>query len=252
MIREHAQKSLLAPEKNFRWRAGEITRLEGFTDAVFAFAVTLLVVSLEVPKTYSELVLAMKGFIAFAICFAILVWIWREHYIFSRRYGLQTGYTVFLNSVLLFVALFYVYPLKFVFTVLVGTFWGAALPVKLEEMINIHQTGNLMMIYSLGFTAVFGVFALLYAYAYRKRADLDLNEYETLVTRKSLVDHIAMAALGVLIAIIAKLLPPNLAGGAGYLYALIGVYHGVSGTIYSKKEKIALERVNTRQSASGV
>jgi uncharacterized membrane protein len=253
MIREHAQKSFLVPERNFRWRATEITRLEGFTDAVFAFAVTLLVVSLEVPKTYSELLIAMKGFVAFAICFAILVWIWHEHYIFSRRYGLQTGYTVFLNSVLLFVALFYVYPLKFVFTVLVGSLTsGATLPGKMDDMINIHQAGNLMMIYSLGFTAVFAVFALLYGYAYRHRAELDLNEYETLVTRKSIVDHTAMAVLGILIAIIAKLLPPNLAGGAGYLYVLIGVYHGVSGTIYGKKEKLALERVNVRQSASGV
>src|SRR6202521_464287 len=124
MIREHAQKGLVAPEKHFRWRAGEITRVEGFTDAVFAFAVTLLVVSLEVPKTFSELLIAMKGFIAFAICFAILVQVWYEHYIFSRRYGLQTLYTIFLNSVLLFVVLFYVYPLKFVFTLLVGGLTG--------------------------------------------------------------------------------------------------------------------------------
>ncbi len=213
---------------------------------------TLLVVSLEVPRTYSELVLAMKGFVAFAICFAILVWIWHEHYIFSRRYGLQTGYTVFLNSVLLFVALFYVYPLKFVFTVLVGTFWGSTLPAKLNDMINIHQAGSLMMIYSLGFTAVFGVFALLYGYAYRNRAELDLNEYETLVTRKSVIDHTAMAFLGTVIAIIAKLLPPNLAGGAGYLFSLIGVYHGVAGSIFGKKEKLALERVNAGQQSPGV
>src|SRR5260370_24274801 len=106
MIREQAQKSLLAPEKNFRWRATEITRLEGFTDAVFAFAVTLLVVSLEVPKTFSELIFAMKGFIAFAICFALLVQVWYEHYTFSRRYGLQTAYIIFLNSLLLVVILF--------------------------------------------------------------------------------------------------------------------------------------------------
>jgi len=42
------------PSRNFRWRGGEITRLEGFTDAVFAFAVTLLVVSLEVPHTFEN------------------------------------------------------------------------------------------------------------------------------------------------------------------------------------------------------
>src|ERR1700694_5285494 len=129
---------LIPGEKNFQWRAGEITRMEAFTDAVFAFAVTLLVVSLEVPKTFAELVNAMKGFAAFAICFALLVQVWYEHYVFSRRYGLQTLYTVFLNSVLLFVVLFYVYPLKFVFTLIVGQFSGGALATnRPEDMLQV-------------------------------------------------------------------------------------------------------------------
>jgi hypothetical protein len=36
----------------FRWRSHEISRIEGLSDAVFAFAVTLLVVSLESSVLY--------------------------------------------------------------------------------------------------------------------------------------------------------------------------------------------------------
>src|SRR5580704_12923260 len=116
--RGRAHRPGIIPEKYFRWRSGEITRLEAFCDVVFGFAVTLLVVSTEVPHTYAELLADMRGFLPFAICFWQLVMIWRTHYRFSRRYGLEDPYTVFLNVVLLFLVLFFVYPLKFVFTLL--------------------------------------------------------------------------------------------------------------------------------------
>jgi len=66
----------------------------------------------------------LRGFLPFALCFAQLVMIWRTHYRFSRRYGLEDDYTVFLNMVLLFLVLFYVYPLKFVFTTLFSEITG--------------------------------------------------------------------------------------------------------------------------------
>ena len=72
MLHEQLSKKGRGSETSFRWRGGEITRIEGFSDAVFAFAVTLLVVSLEVPETFNELWEKMHGFVAFTICFVML------------------------------------------------------------------------------------------------------------------------------------------------------------------------------------
>src|ERR1700730_6532625 len=121
-----APRPTIFPEKYFCWRAGEITRLEAFCDVVFGFAITLLVVSLEVPHTYAELMADMRGFLPFAACFAQLALIWRTHYKFSRRYGLEDPYTVFLNVVFLFLVFFYFYPLKFVFPLVFAPLTGAS------------------------------------------------------------------------------------------------------------------------------
>ncbi len=244
MIRGLVGAELVPAEKHFRWRGGEITRLEGFTDAVFAFAVTLLVVSLEVPKTFTELAAAMKGFVAFAICFAILIQLWYHHYLFSRRFGLQTRYIVVLNSFLLFVVLFYVYPLKFLFTLAVGGLSGVTVPREtLRGMIQDSQVPALFVIYSIGYTAVFAIFALMYRYAYRKREVLQLNEYEVLRTRHAVVAHSGYAAVGIVVVLAASLLPTRMMPAAGFLFFLNAVHRFISGSVFGKREKLALERM---------
>jgi hypothetical protein len=45
MLRENLIKTSLGKDAAFRWRGHEISRVEGLSDAVFGFAVTLLVVS---------------------------------------------------------------------------------------------------------------------------------------------------------------------------------------------------------------
>ncbi len=92
---------------------GDSARLEAFSDGVFAFAATLLVVALEVPSTMLELEKVLLGFVPFTLSFGALVFLWSVHRSFFRRFPLGDPMTVALNSCLLFVVLFYVYPLKF-------------------------------------------------------------------------------------------------------------------------------------------
>jgi uncharacterized membrane protein len=244
MVRQSKGASLVAPEAHFRWRGHEMTRLEALTDAVFAFAVTLLVVSLEVPRTFTELATAMKGFAAFGICFALLTWIWYHHYLFSRRYGLQTVYVITLNFVLIFVVLFYVYPLKFLFTMFVGGLTGGrTLPAgTLDSMISEAQVPALFLIYCVGYVAVFAILGLLYGHAWRLRAALALDDYEALATRHAMLSHLGYAAIGVLVALVAVLLPPRLAGAAGLVFFLNGAYGWVAGSMFSRRARRVLAR----------
>src|SRR5512145_138126 len=144
-------------------RRHEISRLEAFSDAAFAFALTLLVVSLDVPRSYGDLIGLMKGFFSFACCFALLVWIWHEHNMFFRRYGLQDALTVALNGALLFVVLFYVYPLKFMFDSMFAQMMPEAYPA-LQRM-SLAQLSRASAVYGLGFVVLFVMFTLLYGRA---------------------------------------------------------------------------------------
>src|SRR6476619_5147325 len=101
-------------------REHESTRIEAFTDAMFAFAATLLVVSLEVPRDFGELLHNLRGFVPFALSFSALYFIWVAHTNVFRRYALGDTYTVIINGILLFTVLFYVYPLKFMATAIVA------------------------------------------------------------------------------------------------------------------------------------
>jgi len=223
VIREHLPASI-AGEKHFTWRGGEITRLEHFSDAVFAFAVTLLVVSLEVPKTSPELIAALRGFVAFGVCFAMLVLVWSYHCTFFRRYGLQDRWVTFLNCVLLFFVLFYVYPLKFL---AVGMFVGTA-------AVSAHDIRTIFIVYGFGYAAVFLTFALMYWHAWSNRDRLALNEVERLRTRHVLINHIAMGCIGLGSVVLALVLPERHIGLAGYFYFVIPVYFTAAGFLFGR------------------
>jgi uncharacterized membrane protein len=186
----------------FRLRGGEVTRLESFSDAVFGFALTLLVVSLDVPRTFEDLMNTMRGFPAFALCFLLLAVIWNSHYKFCRRYGLDDGTARFLTCVMLFLVLFYVYPLKFLFNLsITGLLLGAGPPVSMTG----PQLSTLLIIYGLGFAAVYSAMALLYLHAWRLRDVLELNKLEKFDTRYVIFRLLILAATGVVAAGLASI-----------------------------------------------
>ena len=227
-------------------RHREVSRLEAFSDAVFGFALTLLVVSLETPKNFADLKTQMLGFVPFALMFAMVCWIWYEHNKFFRRYGLQDALTTFLNSVLLFVVLFYVYPLRFLTIALVGPLVGLTDGPGFDD--EAVDGALLMTFYSGGVLVIFGVFVLLHLHARRRRAWLDLGPAEELQLRYSLRSH----AISASIAVISLLM---LAVGiesmwAGLIYGTMGPLHGWNG-YQAGKAQAELQKVAAAPTSIG-
>jgi uncharacterized membrane protein len=242
MIREKLIEQEIGLSSKFRLRGREVSRIEALSDAVFGFAITLLVVSLEVPRTFDALMEMMRGFIAFAICFAMLILVWYQQYKFFRRYGLNDTLTFVLNAGLLFVVLFYVYPLKFVWTLLVNMVLGVDNRVRLPtgEMVAPvanNQMSQMMTVFSLGYVAVFAVFTLLYWRAYTKRAELELNPLEVLDTRTELEENLLHICVGLLSIGLATFNTRGFVALAGYCYVLIGPVMTVHGMMMGKKRK---------------
>jgi uncharacterized membrane protein len=202
----------MAQSIEFRNRAHEVTRVEAFSDVIFGFAISLLVVSLEAPKTYAQMMEMLHGFLPFAICFWIFVDIWFEHHHFFKRYALQDRTTLILNTFLLFVILFYVYPLKYMFTLFIQTVMGE------HQDVPAGAARVLFTVYGIGVTSVFWILGAMYAHAYSKRDELQLNEVERVDTRESIYDNFYMGLFG---AVSVALAWSPLLAWAGSIYFLI-------------------------------
>ena len=195
---------------------GNVTRLESFSDAVFGFALTLLVVSLDVPKSFNDLVNTMRGFPAFAICFLLLALIWNGHYKFCRRYGLDDGFC----------------PISDLRNALSGPVLCLSAEVSLSISASLdcfsapdslfpstdRNSPMLLMIYGLGFAAVYLAMTLLYLHAWRLRDALELTELEKFDTRYIIRRLLTLCAVGLIAAGLAQV--PAIRNWSPWIYAL--------------------------------
>jgi len=247
VISETLSKREPAVQRGFRLRGlGEVSRIEALSDGVIAFAITLLVVSLEVPRTFDQLLVTMRGFLAFAITFAMLFHVWHTQYRFFRRYGLNDNFTIWLTALLLFVVLFYVYPLKFVWTLMVNAFLGVGTTVvtaagQAEPVVRGEQIPTMLLVYGLGFAAVFAIFALLYMHAYRKRGELNLSALESFDTRSWFQENALMALVGLVSVAVALTRSQRYMFLSGMSYWLIAPVLFAHGHMRGRRRR-ALER----------
>ena len=220
MVRE----KVLKPVSNgiyFRWRNHELYRIEAFSDAVFAFAVTLVVVSLEVPVTFAQLLQSMYGMIGFAICFMFLILIWHQQYLYFRHFGLRDRISIALNALLLFMVLFYVYPLKFLFTLLTAGNTVIENGEVIKRITGYDQLKQLMAIYSIGLIAVYLTFMLMYLHAARLNAQLKFNAIEKFNLRTQVYKNIVIMCFGFACLLALVILPEENAFSTGMIFIFI-------------------------------
>ncbi len=236
----------LTKSKVIEWRSHEPSRLETFSDAVFAFAVTLLMISIEVPHTFDELFKVFQGVLSFVACFSILFLIWNSQNLFFRRYGINNNYTTFLNAALLFVVLIYVYPLKFLFVIWLGNSTTTVVNGHIVPMITEQQIPTLMYLYHAGYFSVYLLFTLMYTYAYKNAAELGLKPVEKFETGSILIVNIMNCVIPAAGALLVWLLPAAHASDTGMVYLSIPLTHFVFDSIRGRKSRRKFGEVVSR------
>lgn len=209
----------------FRERGGEVTRIEAFLDAAFAFSLTMLVISVgTIPDSIPKLLEALKGTPAFAACFAQIAFFWYAHMTWSRRYGLDDRGSIVLSLVLVFLVMVYVYPIKYMF----GSFFSWISDGWLASGGVPHTMSDLrtmFVIYGVVFGTMAIVLSLLYLQAWRQRDALELSLDERIGTLESFARCGVMAGVAMVSIAAAFLLPeqcpPWMRGAPGMAYSLM-------------------------------
>lgn len=229
-----------------RIRGESVSRIEAFSDGVYAFAVTLLVLSLEVPQSFSELLDLFRGLPAFAICFAILVHSWYQHHRFFRRYGLDDAWTVTLNAALLFILVLYLYPMKFMFTVAVYVVTGVGpmnRDIPLSQAIQFGDVPRLFLVFGLGFGAVNLLFFLMNLHAWTRRDQLCLTPVEQFDNRSDRVRYLLLLLVpsaSILICLTAR---GRLMAAAGWVYFFCGFIEATHAIISANRRHALAKRL---------
>ena len=240
MLREHLFNKTLTIDPDFRWRGGEVSRLEAYSDGIFAITITLLIVATAGVERFYDVWLLVRDLPAFLASFALIMYVWFEHHQFFRRFGLSDGLTLLTNSLLMFLVMILAYPLKLLTTFLWHLILGEPtlplfeLPADATVDISLFQQRIYMMyFYGAAIIGVFGCILLLHLNAWRQRQALELDALERFITLQSIAHQAVSVSIAALSLIILSLTQrPDY---AGLIYFLMPLIHGLLGFIMSRQ-----------------
>src|SRR5438445_7844738 len=216
--------------RGFRLRGMEMTRLETFIDAAFAFAISMLVIAAQqIPDTIQARLAALKNVPTFICSIAVLGIYWRGHWLWSRRYGLEDGVSILISWMMIVTMLIFIYPLKAIF----GAMWNFLSNGQLGQPFSLHtteaQARTIFAIYALGLIAISAEILLLNFRAWQLREPLRLNARERFMTRGELTGWSIPVGVGIVSLVLSFTLPIEQIAWCGWVYFLMAIILRVHG-----------------------
>ena len=218
-------------------RGEGMTRIETFVDAAFAFAFTLLVISIDnIPSSTQELLelsLDIPAFVASALTIGV---IWYAHTRWSRAFGLEDSVTTMLSIVLVIFVLIFVYPIKLMFRITFSYFSDGYFSYGLGDFVLL-DISILIIYFSLGFLFLSIIYILLYVNTLKFRVQLRLSDYEKVYCQRVVTRWLAVCATAALSCLMAATLLEHLPW-AIYIYLTLPLSLSLIEYIYKSREQI--------------
>jgi uncharacterized membrane protein len=205
-------------DNEFRLRGDSMDRLETFVAAAFAFAVTMLIISIDdVPSNFDEFAQAVKLIPSFGASFAIIAWVWASHASWCRKYGLEDGPTVLLSCILVFLVLVYIFPLRMMMQGLFSALSSGYLPSEMTYT-SMSEVRFMFVFYSIGFWSLSANFCALFFYAMKQKEKLQLTHFEVFQTRTDLQSWGIVNVVSIVSVMFAFFADKESLSWSGYIY----------------------------------
>ena len=215
-------------------RGVNMTRIETFVDAAFAFAFTMLVISIdEIPRSPQELFLLSRDTPAFIISASVIGSIWLAHSNWSRTFGLQDSLTIYLSLGLVMLMLIFVYPIKLVTQLSVSYLSRGMLGTEPPAMLW-SDMAELFVYFALGLVALSVIIICLYQNSLRHEQELVLTKYAVYYCKRMRLTWIVVALTAMLSCLAALLVNESTISVPGYVYLSLFVKIRLAGKYYER------------------